>query len=329
MWLLSTDRAELHYFNSPEDVPSGYAILSHVWDTSPYPPEQTFQDVKAVQKRCRQWFNANPRTFVSDKIKQCCLLAARHGHKWVWIDTCCIDKSSSAELSEAINSMFRYYARADVCYAFLADVSAHDESTRASSFRHSAWHTRGWTLQELLAPEVVLFVSRELTPLGTKADIAGLLEEITGVPAAVLRLEQRVADASIAQRMSWAAWRSTTRVEDKAYSLMGIFGVNMPTLYGEGERAFQRLQEEIMKQSTDTSLFAWGGTPLQSGWLVPVRVNITPPYPDNCSPLLATSPTDFSGARAIRGSQETMVSTMYIIISCFTNTRIVRTAGRP
>ena len=309
MWMLSTDRAELHYFNSPEDVPGGYAILSHVWAKPPEPPEQTFQDIQDLRRK-RTVFRRNPLKRVSPKIRECCKLVSRHGFKWVWIDTCCIDKSSSAELSEAINSMYRYYSLAEVCYAYLPDVQltsargwkadddAHAPSDRPwedaedfevlqgkpifevipeaddwdsrsnpgmsdserfqARFRNSKWHTRGWTLQELLAPQVVIFVSREWEVLGTKAELAPLLEQVTKIPRSVLMLEENVMDVSIAKRMSWAARRETTRVEDEAYCLMGIFGVNMPTLYGEGKKAFQRLQEEILKQSPDTSLFAWG-----------------------------------------------------------------------
>ena len=257
MWLLSTDRAELHYFTSPESVPGGYAILSHVWDQT---KEQSFQDIRTLEFECRSDLR-NPRDSVSDKIRGCCELAARQGYSWVWIDTCCIDKASSAELSEAINSMYHYYSLAEVCFAYLADVPNSTEvrlEAKRSAFRTSRWHTRGWTLQELIAPPFLVLVSQTWDPLGTKADLAHLLEEITGIPSSVLRYEKRVSDASIAQRMFWYGTRKTTRIEDEAYCLLGIFGINMPTLYGEGSRAFQRLQEEIMRQSTDTSLFAWG-----------------------------------------------------------------------
>ncbi|KAI0753170.1 heterokaryon incompatibility protein-domain-containing protein [Daedaleopsis nitida] len=251
MWLLSTSRAELHFFNTPESVPGGYAILSHVWDQH----EQTFQDVRALRSRWRR----KPRARTSAKIKQSCKIAQRHGYRWVWIDTCCIDKTSSSELSEAINSMFRYYALSRVCYAYLRDVSSDCPVQELfSDFWRSLWHRRGWTLQELLAPRLVIFLSRDWKVLGTKAELADVLCRITFIPRSILRLEEEIGDICIAQRMSWAANRQTTRPEDQAYCLMGIFGINMPTLYGEGENAFQRLQEEIMKQSPDTTLFAWG-----------------------------------------------------------------------
>ena len=174
-----------------------------------------------------------------------------------WIDSCCIDKSSSAELSEAINSMYRWYSDAQVCYAFLFDVwdtSGQDPHELGSEFRRSKWFTRGWTLQELLAPSTLVFFDRDWKDIGTKSSLKDLLESITGVK------EEHLFDcrkASVAQKMSWAAIRETTRVEDQAYCLMGLFQVNMPPLYGEGERAFLRLQSEILRTSDDASIFAW------------------------------------------------------------------------
>ena len=256
MWLLNTHRAELQFFPTPHSVPKGYAILSHVWDGE----EESFHDIQALRAQCAST-GANPRDLTSPKVRNFCLLAEQHGYDWVWIDTCCIDKSSSAELSEAINSMFRWYSLAETCYAYLADVSratfSHD-AAGARTFCQSRWHTRGWTLQELIAPDIVVFLSSEWKVLGTRVGLADLLEKITNIPVEVLRLETELSSVSIAARMSWAAKRKTTRPEDEAYCLMGIFRINMPTLYGEGRQAFQRLQEEIMRRSTDTSLFAWG-----------------------------------------------------------------------
>jgi hypothetical protein len=290
MWLLSTDRAELHYFSSPEAVANsdGYAILSHVWDSE----EQSFQDIQALT--VSPGTSSSPRDRAKPKIRECCKLAEKHGHKWIWIDTCCIDKTSSAELSEAINSMFRYYALSDVCYAFLGDVGSDDVSQEwgeALAFRNSRWHSRGWTLQELIAPSFLLFVSLEWEPLGTKADLASLLSRITNVPELVLTQEQDFTEICIAQRMSWAANRQTSRVEDRAYSLFGIFGITLPTLYGEGNQAFQRLQEEILRCYTDTSLFVWQHSVLPGDELArfgsPGHQHVTESY------LFAPSPSDF------------------------------------
>ena len=186
------------------------------------------------------------------------MLAESHGYKWVWIDTCCIDKTSSAELWEANNSMFRYYSLARVCYGYLRDVGHRPLDAHSPLIdTRSVWFTRGWTLQELIAPRFFLFVSRTWTVLGSKTDFARHIEFCLFIPAALLRLVTSHTGYSIAQRMSWFQSRRTTRVEDEAYCLLGLFDIHMPPLYGEGRNAFRRLQEEIMKQSQDTTLFAW------------------------------------------------------------------------
>ncbi|KAI0676567.1 hypothetical protein C8Q78DRAFT_998370 [Trametes maxima] len=189
----------------------------------------------------------------------CCEIAERAGYEWVWLDTCCIDKTSSAELSEAINSMFFWYLSADICYAYLFDVSDHDDPReRGSSFRRSKYHRRGWTLQELIAPTSVLFLSQAWNTIGSKHSLLEPLVEVTGIDADILLGLEKMTHVSVAGRMSWAAKRETTRVEDRAYSLLGLFGISMPIIYGEGPRAFMRLQQEILKQDPDESLFAWG-----------------------------------------------------------------------
>ena len=254
MWLLSTDRAELHYFPRNFDATGGYAILSHTWNGK----EQTLQEVKAMAEQCRR-DGTNPRDFVHPKIRNCCIVAEKHGYRWVWIDSCCIDSTSSSELSEAINSMFRWYKEAEVCFAYLVDVPADcDLDADDSAFRKSRWHTRGWTLQELIAPDFLIFLSKDWHELGNRADYAALLMEVTGIPYGVLTREHQPAEYSVSIRMSWASKRKTTRVEDEAYCLMGLFGVSMPTNYGEGRKAFIRLQYEIMEHNPDMSLFAFG-----------------------------------------------------------------------
>ena len=313
MWLLSTSRAELHYFIGPEAVPGGYAILSHVWEVE----EQTFSEVQALQRMCSE-SGANPRNHASEKIRRFCELAEAHGHEWGWADTCCIDKSSSSELSEAINSMYRYYSMAEVCYAYLFDVPTGDlhEGSQdpgnlsgglktGDAFARSQWHKRGWTLQELLAPDVVVFVSQEWVILGAKADYPNLLYNITGIPYGVLTLVNDPAELGIAQRMSWAANRETRRPEDEAYCLMGIFDVNMPILYGEGRRAFRRLQEEIMKKSVDTSLFAWHrrlsreDELLFRQWAIAAPAGRCPLDHTTKVNLFAESPADFNRASSV------------------------------
>ncbi|KAI0753645.1 heterokaryon incompatibility protein-domain-containing protein [Fomes fomentarius] len=290
MWLLRSKTATLEYFVSPEHVPRytrflhQYAILSHVWGEN----DQTFQEIQKLPSKCSP--GQTPRDIASEKIRKACELAEKWGYKWIWIDTCCIDKSSSAELSEAINSMFRYYSLADVCFAYLEDVLSDDRSMPEDEFKKSKWHTRGWTLQELIAPKLVAFVSSSWSPIAFKDDQARLVEEATGVPVEVLADPKQMKRFSIAQRMSWAARRVTTREEDEAYCLLGIFDINMPTLYGEGRKAFRRLQEEIMRQSPDTTLFAWG---LHCTWdeLVNLRAEDPAEHPDYH--LFATSPSSF------------------------------------
>jgi hypothetical protein len=235
-----------------------YAILSHCWDDE----EVVFSDLDDIeQARKKKGFA---------KLQKTCELAIEDGFEYAWIDTCCIDKSSSAELSEAINSMFAWYKNCGQCYAYLTDVEfegAFTEVTVTEQFgtlSTSKWFTRAWTLQELLAPKVVWprvsstkFYSHKWRLLGDKNALVHVVSMITRVPIKYL-VGDALGGASISMRMSWAAGRQATRAEDIAYSLLGIFDVNMPLLYGEGKtKAFRRLQEEIMKLSEDETLFAW------------------------------------------------------------------------
>jgi len=220
-----------------------YAILSHRWG----PEEVTLADLK----------NGNYKKMAGyGKIQFCGEQAKRDGLQYFWVDTCCIDKSNSTELAEAINSMFRWYRDATKCYVYLRDVSrpqnySADGSNEdwESTFRKSAWFRRGWTLQELIAPASVDFFCKEGELLGNKASLERQICEITGIPASALR-GSPLSDFSVAERLSWAASRETFRQEDKAYSLLGIFDVNMSLIYSEGKhRAMQRLREEIEKAS--------------------------------------------------------------------------------
>jgi hypothetical protein len=260
-----------------------YAILSHTWGRE----EVTFQDLASDDHKQKHGYR---------KIDGCCQAAHEQRISYVWVDTCCIDKSSSAELSEAINSMFMWYAASRVCFIYLEDVpTGLDPFSPDSAFRKSRWWTRGWTLQELLAPQHTIFFDstweRVFSPemgqgLFTRVDLPirseqalklwppkrpenrlqtileqmryGLIIEITGIPKAVLIKTLPLSKVSAACKFSWAALRLTTRLEDKAYCLMGLLGVNMPLLYGEGDDAFVRLQEKVINSSDDISLLAWG-----------------------------------------------------------------------
>jgi hypothetical protein len=173
------------------------------------------------------------------------------------VDRFCIDKTSSTELSEAINSMYQWYQNADMCYDYLEDV----EKARADEFiRQSRWFTRGWTLQELVAPQQIVFFDKGFQELGTKISLAQTISRVTGIDRKTLFDATNLRRRSIAKRMSWAAKRQTIRIEDRAYLFLGIFGVNMPLLYGEGENAFIRLQEELLKASDDHTIFAWASS---------------------------------------------------------------------
>jgi hypothetical protein len=155
--------------------------------------------------------------------------------------------------------MYRWYSKAKICYAFLADVCwTSDAAEIEARLKSSRWFTRGWTLQELIAPRTVVFFSTDWRSLGTKSQLTSVLSLITGIDPDYLD-DKDIRLASISKRMSWASSRKTTRTEDIAYCLLGIFDIHMPLLYGEGKRAFRRLQEEILKvQPFEHTLFAWG-----------------------------------------------------------------------
>ena len=261
MRLLDTTTFELKDFIG-SNIPK-YAILSHTWDND----EILFEDLAHpthIGGAMNSWMgkttsiNGWRRKKAFIKLNGFCRKAQTDGFKWCWIDTCCINKSSSAELSEAINSMYLWYKSSQACYVYLADVEMPPESTVVpSSFALSRWFTRGWTLQELLAPSDVTFYDSSWREVGTKKDLSGEISHATGVRRRAFLDPISIPFYTVAERMSWAAKRVTTREEDIAYCLLGIFGVNMPMLYGEGSRAFLRLQEQILNTIDDYTVFAW------------------------------------------------------------------------
>ena len=247
MRLLNSTTLKLHEFIGSQIPP--YAILSHTWGEG----EVSFQELSAGTSVEKKGF---------EKVKRCCEIAAGDGFEYAWVDTCCIDKTSSAELSEAINSMFRWYKEAEVCYVFLSDVTSDEKPELLhSAFRKSRWFRRGWTLQELIAPMHVLFLSRDWKEIGTKWNLQTLLSEITSIHTKALVGTEPLSAFSVAQKMSWVSNRQTTRDEDIAYCMIGIFDINMPMLYGEGMKAFTRLQEQILANFDDDSIFAWWTKP--------------------------------------------------------------------
>ncbi|KAI5924952.1 hypothetical protein F4810DRAFT_700414 [Camillea tinctor] len=204
-----------------------YAILSHTWENC---KEVSFQEMVAINED-----PSHPASKKSgySKIVKTCEIAKSQGIPYVWVDTCCIDKTSSSVLNEAINAMYRWYQEAQVCYALLSDFD-------------SGCAIESWCLQELIAPKAVLFFDAGWNSIGSKADLTSLISKITSIDRDVL------VDSSSMGSVP----RVTTREEDLAYCLLGIFDVNMPMLYGEGSKAFIRLQEEIIKSSNDLSIFA-------------------------------------------------------------------------
>ncbi|KAI1166066.1 HET-domain-containing protein [Nemania serpens] len=295
MRLVNINTYELgEFIGTPEDPIPPYVILSHTWGENEVTYNEMMSPTSATLKKdgyikIQRFAEAVALWNISSSD------AIEH----VWVDTCCIDKTSSAELSEAINAMYRWYKHAKHCYVYLSDVAgfepdSEDDSPEAREKRRNnfmrdalascRWMTRGWTLQELLANPQVTFFTRDWDIFCTKKEWVPQLSMLLGIGRDVLTTCDPSL-ASVAQRMSWASQRKTTRVEDMAYCLLGIFDVSMPLLYGEGgEKAFVRLQEEIMKSSDDHSLFAWRDLDKQYA---------------SCHGLLASSPAKFAKARNI------------------------------
>ena len=266
MRLLNVHTLEFHEFF--RDVPK-YVVASHRWIVG---SEARLQD---VQNRC----NTNRSGY--QKVEGFARYVREHfGHvEWLWIDTCCINQNISQEVTMAVNSMFRWYSNAEVCLAYLADVSnAKDEH----EFQRSEWFRRGWTLQELLAPSIVVFVSHDWDIIGHKdgrgwtksgfqvskgRGLESAIATVTGVPEYVLHNYDRSKSFSTEARMAWIAGRETTRGEDMSYSLLGIFDVTMPIIYGEGaERARKRLLEGISKASTSSRAYTSNYEDHWPGW---------------------------------------------------------------
>ncbi|KAI0434793.1 HET-domain-containing protein [Xylaria sp. FL1042] len=301
MRLLNVHTRKLQEFIGDKTPP--YAILSHTWGED----EVSFQDLADPKHKKKLGYK---------KIQGCCQQAIRDGFEFVWVDTCCIDKRSSAELSEAINSMFRWYGEAQVCYVYLVDVPPEENSNDPhSAFFNSRWFTRGWTLQELIAPDKLKFFYRtwntifEFTKSMGRYDhlrprrstwFESAIARITGIEDwniySIYTIDTTLKDVPVATKLSWVAGRSTTRTEDIAYCLLGLLDVNMPLLYGEGYRAFLRLQEEFLKKSFDSSILLWGFG-LDRSDIRNIGVGVHPNY-------LAPTPRLFQGFRNVSISRQ-------------------------
>jgi hypothetical protein len=221
-----------------------YAILSHTWGKEE--DEITFNDLTNGTGNKKEGFQ---------KLRFCGNLAKADDLHYFWVDTCCIDKSNNNELSMAINSMFRWYQNAAKCYVYLQDVSLLGQSANwQSAFRKSRWFTRGWTLQELLAPSAVEFYSRDLVPIGDKKTLEREIHSVTEIAIEALQGHD-LSKFSISERLKWGEHRETTEEEDKAYCLLGIFSVTMPLVYGEGHlKARRRLLKEIEESEQNSIL---------------------------------------------------------------------------
>ncbi|KAF5585259.1 het-domain protein [Fusarium subglutinans] len=256
----------LFFKEFPGDKIPKYAILSHRWEGE----EPSYSDMKTrVTHRDADVLGAGPLWTERNyrKIYQFGLMASQAGYEYIWVDTCCIDKSSSTELQESINSMCRWYMESGVCYAYLSDVTisadvvTHKTGSAGSkpwteSFQNSQWFTRGWTLQELLAPRELIFYDKNWHMCGNRVELQDAIQAATGIDGTSLIKASYEEGAYLRSLRSgrlftWAASRQTTRCEDRAYSLLGMFNVNMPLLYGEKDRAFYRLQEEVIKVNED------------------------------------------------------------------------------
>ncbi len=296
MRLLKTRQYELIETNDIPDPFPQYAILSHTW-ISPK-DEITYQDFK---HRKGDIENDIFKQKGWAKLKRYCDRAVKDGWDWAWMDTCCIDKTNPADTQEAINAMFRWYQNAGICYAYLEDVDVNkvldrpglangnllmdldldtiagkDNVADPTSFPHMAlrafmikakWFTRGWTLQELLAPPYLVFVDHAWRRIGTRESWADEIERASKIEARHLASFNPTdfTLCSIAMRLSWASRRETTVEEDETYSLLGLFGISLPLIYGEGRlRAFNRLQRELITVYNDDSIFAWKALPSSS-----------------------------------------------------------------
>lgn len=279
MHLIQTRSLEIEAF--PFQPPSHYAILSHTWSD----PEFTYRDYQRYLRPPRLAGDIPiAKRNALQKVESACRQAREDGFDLLWVDSYCIDKSNHSELSEAINSMYQWYERADVCYAYLQDMREDDDLE--SGLSKSRWVMRGWTLQELIAPPKVRFYDATWNYRGNKHDDAAVVSQATGVPQALLLGLREPKHYPVACRLSWAAHRYTTKPEDQAYCLLGLLDVNMSLIYGEGGKAFRRLQAKIIRRFNDTTLFAWEPDSLSSGSADFMSVLAPSPYGfRNCGDL--------------------------------------------
>jgi hypothetical protein len=271
MRLLNVRTKKLHTFFNDKIPP--YVILSHTWLEDD--EEVTFEQIRLLDGYANmKYADQIGRMPGFHKILFICGRAIKEGYEWAWIDTCCIEKSSSVELAEALNSMFRWYQNAEKCYVYLADIQG-----ERGFYDGCRWFTRGWTLQELLAPKLLVFYDQHGQMLGDRERFRARIQRLTGIPAEALDGSKPISDFSVDERLSWAEGRETKREEDAAYCLMGLCHVHIPLIYGEGRRkAMVRLRREIAISLQEE---AWDAPPL------PMPV---PAAPSINSPTIGPSP---------------------------------------
>lgn len=276
----------------------GYAVLSHRW----VGPETTFHQYEKHVAELKSGSTAlSPQL---ERIHGACICARNKGIEWLWIDSCCINKLSAVEETESINSMYRWYRHSVLCITYLYDVELDDtlEPTDPRIFNNSGgkpaeWFSRGWTLQELLASGKMEFYDKNWKSMGTKRDMKASLSKLTGIDENYLTGAEDFRNACVATKMSWMAKRTTTREEDIAYSMVGLFGVTISPVYGEGPRAFMRLQEVTLSSSSmDESLFAWKMPALNAGR----QYNRQSSWKEDEWGLLAPSPAWFAASGSVR-----------------------------
>ena len=262
-----------------------YAILSHVWYNEEKKIELVYDSFESLPRNANgvpQCPKDQNYAKSHDKIMKTCQETRKLGEgsgkrvDFVWIDSICIDKRNAGERDRAIRSMWRFYGDAACCIVWLQDVewSKNNKPRVDQAFENARWFSRGWTLQELIAPKIVYFFNRSWDLLGTKWSLAAEITSRTRIERKFLKPE-KARSATIAQRLSWAAGRNTTEPEDRVYSLFGLFNVDIEVKYGgpnpREERyrtAFSLMQKEILRDSTDESLFAWRNPSLKSSGLL-------------------------------------------------------------
>lgn len=336
MRLINCETGQLEWFLASQTVkPPPYAILSHTWDGDNEVTYRDYLNFLAGQDKQPQknWTKVERSIEVT--------LNSKERLKYIWIDTCCIDKTDALELSEAINSMFKWYARAEVCYAQIADFESEFVATNQTSgygsnnsraveqyqsyemppipanpqlterakngLKGCRWFTRGWTLQELIAPPTLEFFDSNWIYFGNRDELGDLLTGITKIDRRIFEshgnphkerdIVSILSKMTIAKKMSWAQNRQTAKTEDIAYSLLGIFGVTMPMTYGEENEAFIRLQKEIIAQYNDLSIFAWTANSTGNYGEVPEFRGI-----------LAHSPAEFANAGSFESSRNSIAN---------------------